>query len=195
MQRQKNKFCLWAILLYVLLVTTQLFIGIYYDFARPELQGKQGPGDISAYIFVVLEYSLFAILLSKFIHSILAKKYLRVSCIAFTLAAILIWRYTSSFYKAISIETTIESLSLFPFCLYYFFELLNEPPLLKLTAEPAFWITTGILFLLVCITPYYLVFDYLKKVDGMQMIDFIGYDLLVLFLGKASFIKPSLAPG
>jgi len=194
-QKQKNKFYLWSISLYTFLITTQLLIGIYYDLVRPELQGKKSPADMSAYIFVILEYSIFAVLLSKFIHSIAVKKYLLVSCFVFAVLAALIWRFNSSFYKAFSVETTIESLCLFPFCLYYFFELLNEPPLLKITTEPAFWITTGILFLFICITPYYLVFDYLKNVEGMQMIDFVGYDVLVLFLGKAGFTKPGLANG
>ena len=194
-RKKKNEFYLWAIVLYTFLITVQLLIGLYYQFVAPEIQGKQSPTNISAYIFVVLEYSIFALLLSKFIHSTAVEKYLPFSCILFGVAAILVWRFNSSFYKAFSVETAIESISLIPFCLYYFFELLNNPPLLKLTSEPAFWITTGILFLFICITPYYLVFDYFKNINEMQMIDFFGYDLVVLFLAKASFTKSKSANG
>ena len=194
-RKKKNEFYLWAIVLYIFLITVQLLIGLYYHFVAPEIQGKQSPTNISAYIFVVLEYSIFALLLSKFIHSTAAEKYLPLSCILFGVVAILVWQSNSSFYKAFSVETAIESISLIPFCLYYFFELLNNPPLLKLTSEPAFWITTGILFLFICITPYYLVFDYFKKINEMQMIDFFGYDLVVLFLAKASFTKSKSANG
>lgn len=194
-RRKKNEFYYWAIVLYLFLVMMQLLIGLYCDLVSPEIQGKQSPTNISAFVFVILEYSIFALLLSKFIHSTAVEKYLPLSCILFGLAAVLVWCSNSSFSKAFSVETTIESICLIPFCLFYFFELLNNPPLLKLTNEPAFWITTGILFLLICITPYYLVFDYFKNINEMQMIDFFGYDLIVLFLAKASLTKPKSANG
>jgi hypothetical protein len=194
-QKKKYEFYLWAIVLYIFLITMQLLIGLYYHFIGTEVKGKQSPTNISAYLFVVLEYSIFALLLSKFVRSIAVEKYLPLSCILFGVVAIVVWYSNSSFYKAFSVETAIESISLIPFCLYYFFELLNNPPLLKLTNEPAFWITTGILFLFICITPYYLVFHYFKKINEMQMIDFFGYDLVVLFLAKASFTKSKSANG
>jgi len=193
--KKKNRFHLWAIVLYIFLITVQVFIGIYFDFAWPDSAEKTHPTNLSAYIFVILEYSIFSLLLSKFIRSVAAKKYLPLSCILFSISAVLIWYYNTSFTRAFSIETTIETISLIPFCLYYFFELLNNPPLAKLSDEPAFWITTGILFLFICITPYYLVFDYFKNIHEMQMIDFFGYDLVVLFLAKASFLKFKSANG
>ena len=194
-QHKRNKFYLWAIVFYIFLITVQVLIGIYYDFVGPEFKGKGDPTNISAYIFAILEYSIFALLLSTFIRSVVVKKYLSISCLLFSISAVLIWYYNTSFTKAFSIETTIESISLIPFCLYYFFELLSNPPLLKLTNEPSFWITTGILFLFICITPYYLLFDYFKNITQMQLIDFFGYDLLVLFLAKASFIKSKSTNG
>jgi hypothetical protein len=194
-QHKKNKFYLWAIVLYIFLITVQALIGIYYDFVGPAVKGKADPTNISAYIFAILEYSIFALLLSKFIRSVVVKKYLPISCLLFSISAVLIWYYNTSFTKVLSIETAIESISLIPFCLYYFFELLNNPPLLKLTKEPAFWVTTGILFLFICITPYYLLVDYFKNITEMQLIDFFGYDLLLLFLAKASFVKSKSTNG
>jgi hypothetical protein len=123
------------------------------------------------------------------------KKYLNFSCILFALFGIISWHTIPSPTNALSFITGAESISLIPFCLYYFYQLLNFPPFLKITEEPAFWITTGILFLFICITPYYLAFDYFKKISEMQMIDFFGYDLIVLFLAKASFTKSKSANG
>jgi hypothetical protein len=101
--------------------------------------------------------------------------------------AISIWYSKLSFEKAISITTTIESLCLIPFCLFYFFELLTTPCFLKLTEVPSFWVTTGILFLFISITPYYLAYEYFKKNNiEMETLDFFGYDLLIAFLAKAS---------
>ena len=123
------------------------------------------------------------------------KKYLICSCIVFTIVGTICWHTTSPFEKTFSVITIIESISLTPFCFYYFYELLNTPPFLKITKDPAFWITTGILFLFVCITPYYLAFEQIKEIHEMQMIDFFGYDLIVLFLAKASFITPEITNG
>jgi hypothetical protein len=186
---KKTAAYLKLIPLYIFLIILQLAIGEYYFANATKLKGKENPIGISAYIFTIFEYSIFAILLSRLIRLTLIKKYLVFSCIIFTIIAVIIWYSIPSFYKAISIATTIESLSIIPFCFYYFFQLLNNPPFLKLTEEPSFWITTGILFLFICITPYYLAVDYFKKIPEMQAIDYFGYDLIVLFLAKASLIK------
>lgn len=174
--------------LYIFLIIFQLAFSSYFVFANAMGVGKKSPINISAYVFIILEYSIFAILLSKFIRSVLLKKYLAYSCIVFTVVAIILWYTVSPFEKNLSIITTIESFSLIPFCIYYFYELLNYP-LLKITEDRAFWITTGILFLFVCITPFYLALEYFGRIREMQMIDYFGYDLIVLFLAKACLIK------
>jgi len=170
------------------LIFLQLIISEYFS-VIPHFKGKKSPINISAYIFIIFEYPIFALLLSNFIKLTFLKKYLVFSCILFTAIAIIIWYTNSSFEKIISVTTTIESLGLIPFCLYYFFELLNDPPFFKLTEESSFWVTTGILFLFICITPYYFVFSYFKNIPEMQIIDYFGYDLIVLFLAKASFVN------
>ena len=187
--RKETPIYLKLIPLYIFLIFLQLSIGEYYHFGVPYRNGKENPTNISAYIFIILEYSIFAILLSKFIKLTLIKKYLIFSCILFTIIAIIIWYLNPSFVRIISVTTAIESISVIPFCLYYFFELLIHPPLLKLTMEPSFWITTGILFLFICITPLYLSMEYFKKDTEIQIIDYFGYDLVVFFLAKASFIN------
>ena len=181
--------------LYILLIICQLVFGNYIIFSGISETGKTYLVNMSAYIFTILEYFLFAILLSKFIKLSIIKKYLRFSCIVFALLGVMSWHVIPSSTNALSFITGAESISLIPSCLYYFYELLNIPPFLKITEEPAFWIATGILFLLICITPYYLAFDYFKKINEMQMIDFFGYDLIVLFLAKASFTKSKSANG
>jgi hypothetical protein len=146
-------------------------------------------------VFTIIEYCIFAIFLSKFIRLPIVKKYLIVSCIIFIAIGIITWYSIPSFYRDLTIITNIETVSLIPFCLFYFFELLNNPPFLKLTEEPAFWITTGILFLFICITPFYLAFHYFRKIPEMQVIDYLGYDLIILFFVKASFTKPKTSNG
>jgi hypothetical protein len=152
---------------------------------------KTHPSNISAYIFTIIEYCIFAILLSRFIKLPVIRKYLIFSCFPFILIGIITWYSIPSFVKDISTITSIEGVSLIPVCLYYFYELLNSPPFLKLTEEPPFWITTGILFLFICITPFYLVVDYFIKKPEMQFLDYLGYYLIILLLTKACSINPN----
>jgi hypothetical protein len=179
------------ILLYIFLIISQLAFGNYVMLST----GNERLVNLSAYIFAIFEYAIFAILLSSFIKSTIVKKYLIFSCILFIFIGIISWYSISLHRRALSFITSVECISLIPFCLYYSSELLNRPPFLKITGEPSFWITTGILFLLICLTPYYLAFNYFRKNNEMQMIDFLGYDLIVLFLAKASFTKPKSANG
>jgi hypothetical protein len=175
--------------LYLLLIVVQLSFGNYIIFGALSDARKKYLVNLSAFAFTVLEYLIFSILLSRFIKLPIIKNYLRLSCIPFVVLGIISWHFMHSSTNALSFITAAESILLMPFCLYYFYELLNIPPFSKITEEPSFWITTGILFLFICITPYYFAFEYFRNKNEVQMIDFFGYDLMVLFLAKASFIK------
>lgn len=188
---KKNPLYLKLILVYLFLIISQLSFANYIMLSTAD----ERLVNMSAYVFIIFEYAIFTTLLSKFIRSTIIKKYLLVSCILFITIGIVSWYAISMHRKALSFITSVECISLIPFCLYYFSELLTNPPLLKITGEPSFWIITGILFLLICITPFYLAFNHLKKNYEMQMIDFLGYDLIVLFLAKASFTKSKSANG
>lgn len=193
--RKNSPPYLKLISLYILLIALQIGFSHYYVFTNAILRGKKDPINISAYIFMIFEYSIFAVLLAVFIKLRTIKKYLILSTFILTSFFIIIWYSSLSFIKTISISTTIESICLVPFCLYYFFELLKNPPFSKLNDEPSFWIVTGILFLFIFITPLYLTYDYFKQIPQMQILDYLGYDLIVLFLAKASFIKTKQTNG
>jgi hypothetical protein len=182
---------MWLIAIYLFFIFFQLLFGYGCYLLFPDLRGKKSLINLSAHIFVITEYFTFACLLYKFIHLPPVKIYLITSCIPFTITAILLWYSGLSYPKVNSIIIAIESLSIVPCCLYYIFELLNDPYFPRLTNQPSFWVTTGILFLFVSITPLYIAFDYLRKVPEMQVLDFFGYDLLVVFFAKANATKPN----
>jgi DNA integrity scanning protein DisA with diadenylate cyclase activity len=98
---------------------------------------------------------------------------------------ILLWVNNESFFTIFSIATSIEAILLIPFCLYYFFELLKKPPVLELSKEPSFWIITGILFLLISITPLYLLFKFFKNMPEMGIVDHVGYGIIVVLFTKS----------
>ena len=175
--------------LYIFLIMLQISYALFIWLNNMQPLSKGFYINLSATIFTILEYCIFAFILSRLIRLNLLRKYLVFSCVLFLSIGTICWYFASSYGKAVSIITSIECISLIPFCLYYFFELLNNSPFLKLASQPGFWTVTGILCLLICVAPFYLSFNYLKKIPQMEMIDFLGYDLIVLFLAKASSTK------
>jgi hypothetical protein len=173
--------------LYFLLIIIQLIFAEYWIFSG-RVRTEKGPINISAYGFTIIEFLILSTLLSKFVKNIAVKKVVLFSCFLFPATGIIMW-YTEDFVDALSVLTTIESLLLISFCLCYFFELLNGPATTALSNDPSFWITTGILFFFISITPYYLAFGYFRKIREMQLIDYFGYMLIIVFLSKSTFTK------
>jgi len=187
---KKKPAYLKLIPVYIFLIFVQGVIGELDLFLQPWKRGKHSVVNTSLFIFIQFEYSIFAFLLSRFIEHRIVKRFLIFSCPLFITIAIMVWYFTPHIYKIFSTTTIIESLTLVPFCLYYFFQLLQKPPLFKLTDDPSFWITAGILFLFTIITPFYILDDYLINDRALEIIDYIGYYVVVLLFAKASFIKP-----
>lgn len=50
-------------------------------------------------------------------------------------------------------------------CIYYFWELFQHTHYVKLVAEPAFWICSGVLFYFVCTFPIYSLINFMPTVD------------------------------
>jgi hypothetical protein len=176
--------------LYISMVLAQLFIGQYEVYFLKTKINKQNLANISAYIFVTIEFIIFCLLLINIISNNFVKRSLSRLIFLFPVLSLIIWYSNELFAKAISIITTVESFVLIPACLYYFYELFKRPPLLILTKEPAFWITTGILFLLVSITPFYLFLSYFLDTSiNMQIIDHVAYDIIVILFTKSVYVN------
>jgi len=186
---QKVSICLKLLPVYIFLIMLQITYALLICLDDMPSIRKVFYINLSAAIFTIFEYCIFAFILSRLIRLNLLRKYLVFSCVLFFITAIMCWYFVPSYGKAVSIITSAECISLIPFCLYYFFELLNNSSLLKLAAQPGFWIVTGMLCLLICVAPFYLAFNYLKNMPQMEMIDFLGYDVIVLFLAKASTLN------
>jgi hypothetical protein len=178
--------------IYVLLVTIQILVG-YYEILYVETipWGKNSLMNISAFIFIMIEFLIFLLLLKTSIKAIRIRKMLLPLLIIFPLSSILIWTSTNSLSEALSTISTIESIILIPICLYYFAELLRTPPVLVLANEPSFWIVTGILFLLICITPFYLAMRLLKPTPDIQIVDHLAYIIIVILFTKSFLVANS----
>lgn len=176
--------------IYFILIAVQIILSYYEMFSSPKIPaGKTSIMNISAYFFIALEFILFSILLRNAIQSIILRKILFALTITFPFAALIVWTNTKSSAASLSIISTSESVVLIPICLYFFIELLQRPPVLMLSKEPYFWITTGILLLLISITPFYLLFGLIKPNPAIQIVDHIAYIIIVAIFTKSYYVS------
>ena len=174
---------------YIFLVLIQLSFHFYDTLKVGKFKDRHHNSNIAGFIFIIFEYVILAYLIKGYIRSKVVKKFLFISSIIFVMATIFNWYFINNFSKLYSITSIIEAIPLILACLYFFYEILKRPPTLRLDKESFFWIITGILFLFICILPFYLAYEYFIKMPEIQIIDFVGYAMIMILFTKASFCK------
>lgn len=104
------------------------------------------------------------------------------------------------FYQNISENTqskvyTVEAVILLLLCSFYYFELFRKKPSVNLKNEPAFWISTGLLFFMACTLPFsfldnYIAYYYPHLHRVLYPIFDVFYILLFAMLIKACLCRP-----
>lgn len=97
-----------------------------------------------------------------------------------------------------SIVYTVESIMLLFPCLFYIVELFKSTPVSTLRNEPAFWVSTGILFFMSCTLPFSLLENYVAAnlptfFLASYSIFHVFYILLFLMIIRAYLCKPETA--
>ena len=180
-QRKYSK----VIIFFFYLTIGQLIIGIGEEFLDPynKIKGKKSPTNISALIYVIVEYQIYAYLLLTFIKWIKINRYLKLFRLFMLLLAPILWFGNLNMAQFMSYYTLAEAVTILPGCLFYFYEILSGPPILKLNKEPPFWIVTGIVFLFVCLIPAYIGIAITEDFWPIAVMDYIGYIIIsILFL-------------
>lgn len=102
---------------------------------------------------VVICYYLF--LLSRIVHGGKARKGILISLVIFLLISIANFFLVQKPDAFISITYCLGSLLIVAACIYYFWELFQQPYSGPLGRQPAFWICSGLLFYFACTFPVY----------------------------------------
>lgn len=186
--RIKHSIQIAIIIFYLGLILIQLTIGSLYYF-HGSRSNKSNVVNISAILLLLLEYPILTYLVSFKLRSLKARQIILRSAIIFDLSALIIWAIIKTLPSVLSITTTIESIFLIFSCLYFFYELLKSPPTLRLRQESSFWLATGILFLSVCILPFYLAFGYFRQLIVIEILDYVGYAIAMILFTKASMCQ------
>lgn len=145
------------------------------------------------YFFTLLELIIF----SHFYYYLINNRIIKKTIIPVNLAFFVFYVYMlvqdESFYKAVSEKTqtivyTIEGLILLLVCLTYFIELFKKPAYLNLKNDPAFWVSTGLLFFLTCTLPFSVLENYITNselISWLYPIFYIFYILLFSMIIRA----------
>jgi len=114
--------------------------------------------------FALIEYSLFYFYFKRVLSSIFTKVFMPYFIIPFTLT-IAIYYYRGIFISDADIIVkkipdffiSLELLLLAIPCFIYYYELLKMKRMTNLTANPSFWIVTGLLFYSITIIPFFII--------------------------------------
>jgi hypothetical protein len=120
--------------------------------------------------FSVVEFCFYLWILSIIVIKNKWRKSIRVSIPAYlviSLANILFVQGITTFH---SITYCLGCLLIVVYCIYYFSELFRTAKWDKLSANPAFWICSGLLFFYCCGFPFFGLLNYWTKVEGLQFL-------------------------
>jgi hypothetical protein len=92
----------------------------------------------------------------------------------------------------------VNSLCIAAPCVFYFYEVFVTPPVNSLSDQPAFWISTGFLFLAICTLPFYLLENYIYTnmiglYDQMFILNNVFYCMLFVLITKAFLCQAQIA--
>ena len=141
-------------------------------------------------LFTIIEYSLFAFIIYLNLAKKLAKKIILFLSPLFILFAI--FQFLNSQNKSIdAISITIEYILIIVFCIFYFFEEINQPNATFIYASYNFWIITGIFIYSTGTFFLFMQSDNLTTAEWEQwsIINYIFTILKNLFFGIALVMK------
>lgn len=152
------------------------------------------------YFFTLLELLIFSNFYTQIIKSPIIRKSILTINILFLPFFVYMALTDKDFYWSVSENTqtivySVEGVILLYFSCAYFFDLFNKVPVLILKEDPAFWISTGLLFFSACTLPYSLLENYILKYHHIYAnmsysIFYIFYILLFLMIIRAYLCKP-----
>ena len=145
---------------------------------------------ISANIFMIAEFFIvFRYLHQSLFHS-LARKIIGWVQILFTLLCIIYWLFINSFLHFAHPLYVVEALSIFPFCLYYYYEIFTLSYLLNLGQESPFWINIVMAFHFLCLIPLSM-FSSFPEFSGLPAIRYV----VIVFYSACAILYGVLIKG
>ncbi len=144
-----------------------LFATLAAEFAGNYLTSIHEPNTVIYNFFSVIEFVFYMLLISLIIKNRKAKKIIRWCSLLYAIISIGNILFFQGFEQFHTVTYSLGCLVIVIICIYYFLELFRSPRLVKLSADPAFWICSGLLFFYCCGFPLYAFINYWKGFKWM----------------------------
>jgi hypothetical protein len=118
--------------------------------------------------FTVFEFSFYLFILNKIIIKRKAKTIVKITLVIYFLIALgnIMGFQKQTFH---TITYSLGCLLIVCVCVYYFFELFQQPTFINLVREPSFWICSGLLFYYCCSFPLYGAINFLNGIPDFLL--------------------------
>lgn len=154
-------------------------------------------------LFSIVEACFYLWVLKNVIKDPLIRKVLFYTLIIFPALCIINMLFIQKFRSFNSITYALGCLLIIFFSIYFFFELFKVQHSVKLSADPAFWICTALLFFYSCTFPLFVASNFLNSIPLVikknatviiTLLNVLLYSLFIIaFLCRIRAKKPSLS--
>lgn len=173
---------------YLKLFPPFLFASLVTEFSGNYLKSIHEPNTFIYNFFSVIEFVFYMILISLIIKNKMTKKIIRLCSLLYVIVSvgnILFFQGIKHFH---TVTYSLGCLIIVIICIYYFLEIFSSPRSVKLSADPAFWICSGLLFFYCCGFPLYAFlnfwagFKWMRKsfTDIVSILNVFLYSLFVI---------------
>lgn len=155
------------------------------------------------FIDTIVEFLAFFYVIKNYIEDRRVKKRLTPLQPVFIGVLLIYFTYYTIIHKEIDqyflqMIFTIQACFLITACILYYIDLFRKDPKLNLTADPSFWVVTGLAFFVICTLPFSFLGLYLTKLNyrlyvRLFIIFEVFYWILFSMVIKAYLCKPTTA--
>jgi hypothetical protein len=173
--------------LYLKLFPPFLFLTLISEVLSNWMSIHLGNNTAEYNIYLIFSFSFYLNFFREIVNSRLVKKIILGVMCAFFLLSIINIAYIQKIGDFNSITYSLGCLLIITMAFYYFFEIFQHPKATKLTREPMFWITSGLLFYFSCCFPFIGVNNIIKNMPAvlvqnlMSILDILSALLYILF--------------
>ncbi len=165
-----------------------LFATMVAEYAGSYLKYIHEPNAFIYNFFSVIEFVFYMFLISLIIKNGKVKKIIRLGSLLYAMVSIGNILFFQGMERFHTVTYSLGCLVIVIICIYYFLELFSSPRSGKLSADPAFWICSGLLFFYCCGFPLYAFmnfwvgFKWMRKsfTDIVSILNIFLYSLFVI---------------
>jgi len=139
--------------IYLRILPIALIVNLIVDTIGTIVVLNGGETTILYGFYNLVPFEFYLVIIYFIIKGPRVKKVLLNVLIGFPIIWLINLLFIQGLYSFQSYTYALGCLLIVSFSMYYFFELFQRPTSFKLVLEPAFWITTGLLFYYCCIFP------------------------------------------